>query len=260
MKELQTDFSLIVPELIKEDEGIRAWFTLKNKKFRLPDSSIGGLNLGFNTPENKQVIAQNRLALLSDLKLDQEWVAYADQVHSNRVRVITEGGTYPSTDGLVTQIPGLTLAIQVADCAAVLVWDAGNKVIGAFHAGWRGATGNIIPKGIEQMIEQGGDPEQMKAFVSPCISLKNFEVGPEVADQFPDAFVDFKSYDKPHIDLKGFIKSQMTEAGIPGVKIEISEKCTIEESEQFYSYRREGMQSGRMMALIQFENRIREET
>lgn len=251
MKNLKTDFSVIVPRILRDEQDIRAWFTLKNQEFERPGQAIAGLNLGFNTPENKEHVARNRLALLSSLNIDSDWVAYADQVHSNRVQFVTEGGTYPSTDGLVTKVPGLTLAIQVADCAAVLLWDAENKVIAALHAGWRGAVGDIIPRGIKKMKEQGAETSKIKSFVSPCISLKNFEVGIEVADQFPDQFVNNTDFEKPHVDLKSFIKHQLLDKGIPGNQIEIREECTISEAEKFYSYRREGNESGRMLALIQ---------
>lgn len=251
MKEFQTEFSLITPSFLKDEEKVQALFTLKNSEFGLADSRIPGLNFGFNTAETKELVTANRLTLLSQLQLDPEWVAYADQVHSNRIQVVNNGGTYPSTDGFITQIPGLTLAIQVADCAAVLLWDSTNNVIAALHAGWRGAAGDIVPKGVEKMIEQGADSSKLKAWVSPCISLKNFEVGIEVADQFPDEFVDYERYAKPHINLKVFLKSQMTEAGIPENHIEVSDKCTVDDVENFYSYRREGKQSGRMLALIQ---------
>ncbi len=252
MKNLQTDFSLIRPDILHQDEGINAWFTLKNADFG-NGHLISGLNLGFNTPEKKEVVARNRLKLLSHLNVDDEWVAYAEQVHSTRIQTVTQGGTYPDTDGLITQIPGLTLGIQVADCAAVLLWDTDteNNIIGALHAGWRGAAGNIVPQGIRKMINLGANPSTMKAFVSPCISLKNFEVGQEVAEQFPDEFVDYKSYAKPHVDLKGFLRHQLQEGGLLSEHIEISDGCTIEEADRFYSYRREGQQSGRMMALIQ---------
>lgn len=253
MKDLETKFSLIKPVYLYDEEGIQAWFTLKNKGYGKADHSISGLNIGFNTSEKKELVAKNRLALLSSLQIDPDWVAYADQVHSNRVQVVTQGGTYPSTDGLITQVPGLTLGIQVADCAAVLLWDSANKVIAALHAGWRGAAGDIVPKGIEKMIEQGAHLQQIKAFVSPCISLKNFEIGQEVADQFPDEFVDYENFEKPHLDLKGFLRLQLIQAGIPESRVEIREECTIDNDENFYSYRREREQSGRMLALIQIE-------
>lgn len=250
MKSLRTDFRLITPKNLEDQDGIQAYFTLKNENFKRLGQSILGLNLGFNTPESKEHVAQNRLALLSSLNLDPDWIAYADQVHSNRVQFVTDGGTYPSTDGLVTKIPGLTLAIQVADCAAVLLWDSRNNVIGALHAGWRGAVGDIIPRGLTEMIKQGADVESIKSFVSPCISEANFEVGMEVAEQFPDQFVNYTDFKKPHVDLKGFIKHQLMDEGVAQNKIEIREECTIEGVSDFYSYRREGNQSGRMLALI----------
>lgn len=250
MKDLTTELALIKPEQLKA-KGIKAWFSLKNKDFGYHGHTIPGLNLGFNTSEKKELVAQNRLALLTGLQIDPVWVAYADQVHSNRIRVVTEGGTYPSTDGLITKIPGLALSIQVADCAAVLLWDAENKVIGALHAGWRGAAGDIVPKGIQMMKQQGANPQKTKAFVSPCISLENFEIGREVADQFPDEFVDYERYEKPHLDLKSFLKFQLEQSGVPQSQVEIRKECTIADEEHFYSYRREREQSGRMMGLIQ---------
>ncbi|WP_445665976.1 peptidoglycan editing factor PgeF [Fodinibius sp. AD559] len=251
MKSLKTDFSVIVPQILRKNKGIRAWFTLKNQEFQRPGQAIAGLNVGFNTPEKKEQVARNRLALLNSLSIDPDRVAYADQVHSNRVQFVTDGGTYPSTDGLVTKVPGLTLAIQVADCAAILLWDAKNNVIAALHAGWRGAVGDIILRGVQKMKEQGAEASKIKSFVSPCISPKNFEVGIEVAEQFPDQFVNYADFEKPHVDLKSFIKHQLLDEGIPNNQIEIREECTISEAEKFYSHRREGNKSGRMLALIQ---------
>lgn len=251
MRNFQTEFSLVTPKLLEEEENVSAWFTLKNRSYGKGEYAIPGLNLGFNTSEKREVIAKNRLDLLSSLQLDSERVAYADQVHSNRVRFVTEGGTYPSTDGLVTRVPGLTLGIQVADCAAVLLWDTSNMVVGALHAGWRGAAGDIVSKGLQKMVEHGGNPQKMKAFISPCISVENFEVGREVAEQFPDAFVDYEHYQKPHVNLKAFIRHQLEEGGVPNSKVEISRECTIDGEEDYYSYRREGEESGRMLALIQ---------
>lgn len=252
MKNLETDFSLIKPNSLN-GKHIQAWFTLKNSDYRQSEQQIPGLNLGFNTSQSKGQVAKNRLALLTSLNIDPEWTAYADQVHSNRVQFVTEGGTYPSTDGLVTTIPGLTLAIQVADCAAVLLWDGVNKVIGALHAGWRGVVSDIVPLGIQKMKDKGAEPSKIESFISPCISQANFEVGLEVAEQFPDRFVNYFEFKKPHVDLKGFIKHQLLKQGISEDQIELRNECTIEESGKFYSYRREGDKSGRMLAMIKIK-------
>ncbi|MCW9707224.1 peptidoglycan editing factor PgeF [Fodinibius salsisoli] len=251
MSSSSTKLSLIQPSMLDQDESINIWFTFKNEHHYFPESRINGLNLGFNTLDSEAAVTQNRSLLLSELNLDSEWVAYADQVHSNRVQVVSEGGTYSSTDGLVTTLPGLTLAIQVADCAAVLIWDPINYVIGAFHAGWRGTVSDIVPRGIALMLQQGAKREQLRAFISPCISLQNFEVGPEVAEQFPDKYVDWDSYTKPHVNLKGFLHTQLVDEGLNEESIEIHPACTIENAQKFYSYRREGERSGRMMGIIQ---------
>lgn len=251
MDSSNTKLSVIQPKILDQDEAVNVWFTLKNRQQSNPESKIRGLNLGFNTSDSQAAVAQNRELLLSQLNLDPEWVAYADQVHSNRVQQVSEGGTYSSTDGLITTLPGLTLAIQVADCAAVLLWDAENYVIGAFHAGWRGTVSDIVTRGIELMAGQGARAENIKAFVSPCISLLNFEVGEEVAEQFPDEYVDWENYRKPHVDLKGYLHKQLVDAGLKEQNIEVHPECTIEGSDSCYSYRREGEQSGRMMGVIQ---------
>lgn len=253
MKKSSHKFSLLTPKIIENEDAVRAWFTLKNEDLFSDDSRIAGLNLGLNTDENKEIVKRNRSELFEHLNLDPKWIAFGEQVHGTRIQKVMQGETYSETDGLITRVPGLALAIQVADCAAVIIWDSENRVIGAFHAGWRGAAGGIVPRGIEQMIEEGSNPKTMKAFISPCICQKNFEVGEEVAEQFPDGFVDYENYRKPHVDLKGFLNYQLVEGDIPVSNIEVAEGCTIDDEEKFYSYRREGDKSGRMMGIICLE-------
>ncbi len=85
MEKLKTEFECISPQLLEEEDNIPAWFTLKNADYARSGQSIAGLNLGFNTPESNEIVAQNRLSLLQSLNIDPEWTAYADQVHSNRI-------------------------------------------------------------------------------------------------------------------------------------------------------------------------------
>lgn len=246
---------LIRPRFAEASEEIEAWFTQKNANKINTGGLIRGLNVGLNTGEDRDRVQANRQLLFSSLHIDPDWVAMGKQVHSNRVQHVSTGGLFDNTDGLVTNIPGLALAIQVADCAAVLLADPANSVVAALHAGWRGAVGDIVPRGIELMGRYGAVPGEMVAFVSPCISQKNFEVGEEVAELFPDLFVDRNSYAKPHVDLKGFLKWQLREAGLSDEKIEVHNGCTIEEAQRFYSYRREQQKSGRMFGMIQLTSR-----
>ncbi|MFP8488269.1 peptidoglycan editing factor PgeF [Gracilimonas sp. Q87] len=238
----------IQPALLN-GHGISSWFTLRNHQNVNQNSNIPGLNLGLNTIEPIEVVEHNRNLLLKRLKIEQHELAYAKQIHKTNIETVDTGGEYPDTDGLVTNERNLVLAIQVADCAAILLGDRKNHVIGAAHAGWRGAVDDICIKVIMRMKELGAESKQIKAFISPCISLKNFEVGEEVAIQFPSRYIDLTSYEKPHVDLNTFIKDQLMEQGIAEENIELSGKCTID-NEYFYSYRRQKNKSGRMMAMI----------
>lgn len=234
---------------IFDSELVESRFTLRNQDLVYTDSAIPGLNLGLNSAEKESIVLKNRKLLLNDLGISDDKIAFARQVHKTDIKYVTEGGVYADTDGFVTDIPGLALAIQVADCASVLFADENNKIIGAAHAGWKGAANDIVPKTIHLMQQLGADAKNIKAFISPCISLKNFEVGEEVASQFPEEFVERLKYKKPHVDLKRFIRHQMIQMGMLASNIELDKSCTISE-EQFYSYRRQKKKSGRMMGII----------
>jgi hypothetical protein len=227
-----------------------SWFTLKNPDFRSLGKNIRGLNLGLNTSEDQDVLLYNLNMVSTEIRTGMKHIALAEQVHKDRVREVETGGIYPETDAFVSKTPGLALAIQVADCGAVLLGDPMNRVIGAAHAGWRGAVAEIVPKTIQEMIKLGAEAKNIRVFVSPCLEVHNFEVGEEVAEHFPDHLVDFTSYDKPHVNLKGLIRDQVLDAGVQEKNTLIDDHCTIDHDELFYSYRREKELSGRMAGII----------
>ena len=247
MRSSHIDF--IRPEKLN-DARIFSWFTLKNAHLREEDQLIPGLNIGFNSKENQNILLHNLSVLAEEIRMKPANIALAEQVHETVVRTVSEGGIYPGTDAFVTNTPGIALGIQVADCGAVLFGDSMNKVIGAAHAGWRGAVDRIVPKTIEKMLDLGADVSRIKVFVSPCIAKHNFEVGEEVAEKFSDHLVERVQYEKPHVDLKGLIKDQLTDSGINPENIEMDERCTIDHEDLFYSYRREKENSGRMVGII----------
>lgn len=240
---------LIRPSVFSDSSKIVAAFTESNRPDNPDEKSDDGIDFGLKTASGKDEIEKNYKELLDKLDILSGSIALADQVHSSTIRVVNKPGISNETDGLITTIKGLTLGIQVADCAAVLIGDEENHVIGAFHAGWRGAVANIIPKGIKKMETIGGEISNFKAYISPCISEQMFEVGEEVAIQFPEKFVDRLTYKKPHIDLKGFLTDQMIKVGIMESNIEVSAECTMQEL-RFFSYRREREKAGRMLGLI----------
>ena len=241
--------NLIRPTVFQKSTHITAVFTEANRHVSSNDNSSQALDFGINTLTPKDQIEKNYEKLLTYLELESNSIAIAKQVHGSNIEIVDTPGIYENTDGLITKTPNLALGIQVADCAAILVADEVNGVIGAFHAGWRGAVGNILPKGLKIMESVGGQLNRYKAYISPCISEEKFEVGEEVAKLFPSAFVDRSSYSKPHVNLKGFLKHQMIDSGMKSSQIEISPGCTIQNKE-FFSYRREREKAGRMLGLI----------
>jgi polyphenol oxidase len=239
-------------ELFLPFANIRGWFTKKNSDLIGKDHQITGLNCGLHPGADPLEIENNRHLLFEELEIDPDRVAFARQVHKDRVQTVNAGGLYPETDALITQKYGLTLAIQVADCAAVLIAEPDRHIIAAVHAGWRGAIAGIIPKTIEHMRRNAtARPDRMLVYISPCISQQFFEVGEEVAEKFPDRFIDSESFDKDHVDLKGFVIQQLKDAGIPAMQIHSDPDCTYRDAEDYYSFRREKEKAGRMLALIQ---------
>lgn len=233
---------------------VRGWFTHKNADSVNRDGVIPGLNCGLKTEAPAEETEANRQKLFRHLNLDPERVVLGEQVHGTRVVEVTGGGIHPDTDGFVTRERGLTLAIQVADCAAILVADIENGVIGAAHAGWRGAADGIARNLIEWVRKLGsGGTDGLYAYISPNISLPHFEVGEEVASLFPDDWVERKRYDNPHIDLRAFLRNELREAGVPDYQIETDSGCTFEDADRYYSWRREKERSGRMLAMIQLQ-------
>ena len=120
------------------------------------------------------------------------------------------------------------------------------------HSGWRGTVANIAGEAVRVLADAGVEPGRMVAAIGPCIEQRAFEVGPEVADQFDDAFVERVRWPKPHVDLVGVVRSQLQAAGLPGGAITRVGGCTHDHPERYFSYRRDGKGIGQMMSFIGF--------
>jgi len=246
---MSSQLTFLRPKNLNESR-ILSWFSLKNAQYVASNSTIAGLNVGFNSKEHQEVILANLKALAKETTTNLKNIAIAQQVHKTHVEVVSKGGIYPETDAFVTNTPGLALMIQVADCGAILFGDSTHKVIGAAHAGWRGAEQGIVSKTVDQMLDQGAKLAHIHVYISPCISVNAFEVGEEVAQLFPEEFVLREGFNKPHIDLKSYIAHELMECGIPSKNILKDESCTVENDQSFYSFRRESTSAGRMAAVI----------
>lgn len=209
------------------------------------------LNLGRHVGDTASCVEENRRRFCASLDTDPAWLTTAGQVHGSTVRAIDAPRHEPFCDALVTTTSGLLLAIAVADCAAVLLADPTHGVAGTCHAGWRGAVRGIVGDTVAAMTERGAVPNQIRAYISPCLSQQAFEVGPEVAEQFDDAVVAHPSdAARPHVNLKAALHRQLEEAGVLSPNVEVSERCTFQETDHFFSYRAADGPTGRMFGAL----------
>ena len=209
-----------------------------------------GMNLSFNVGDARDNVLKNRGLFARALGIDTDQWAAPVQRHTTVVRRVETAGSYPGCDGLVTDTPGVYLAISAADCVPVFILDVRRKAIAAVHAGWRGTAGGIAGQGVGMLVAEfqcrSGD---MVAFVGPGAGKCCYAVGEDVAVRFPQELVR-REEGKVFVDLKAANVAQLVAAGIPRQMIEMSPHCTIHESALFHSYRREGSASGRMMGII----------
>lgn len=178
------------------------------------------------------------------------------QTHSCNVAMVCESqAEYPDTDALVTDQAGVMIGIRTADCVPVLLYDDVRHVVAAVHAGWRGTVGGITRRAVDVMVSEFGcRPADVHAIIGPSISPGAFEVGDEVVEQFmragfPDDIV-LRNNPKPHIDLWEANQWLLTEAGVPAEQIEVAGLCTYTNTNRFFSARREGIGTGRLVSGI----------
>ncbi len=225
-----------------ESKGIRhGYFT---RKGGVSEGIYRGLNVGLGSRDEREKVEENRRRVSGWFGLSPEKLATVHQVHSPDVVVVdrTYGGDRPTADALVTASPGVILGVLSADCGPVLFADAEAGVIGAAHAGWKGALGGVLENTILAMQSLGARREAITACLGPSISGANYEVGPEFVDRFiaeNPAFAQFfiPSAKPGHamFDLQGLTVKRLTDAGVRAESLGI---CTYADPDAFYSYRR----------------------
>ncbi len=196
------------------------------------------LNCGPGSRDDKAAVAENR-ARVVDAILPGAQLATLAQIHSPVVHVVGEDwDTYPQGDAMVSATPRRMLGILTADCAPVLFADARARVIGAAHAGWKGALGGVLEATIAAMEGLGARRSDIRAAIGPCISQANYEVGPEFAGKpgMTRFLVPGRSPGHFHFDLEGFAAARLAEAGIH--KVAKMGLCTYPQEGGFFSFRR----------------------
>jgi YfiH family protein len=177
------------------------------------------------------------------------------QVHSNIVVDVHDtsaSGEAVEGDAAITDLPGVILGVQTADCVPILITDREARAVAAVHAGWRGTAAGIAEATVERLIEKFEiDPRNLVAAIGPHIGPCCYEVGEDVAGQIdPPAIVRMPQFSKPHIDLAAANFAQLVRSGIPELRIEISSLCTRCRDDLFHSFRRDGKKMGHMLSVI----------
>jgi len=205
---------------------------------------LAGLNVGYGSKDDKEAIDENRRRAIAALLPGAE-LATVHQIHSARVVVAERAwpiDARPHADAMVSVTPGLLLGILTADCAPILFADAEGGVIGAAHAGWRGALAGVAEATLDAMEQLGAERGRIVAAVGPCIAQASYEVDAGFRANFVaqdaanDRFFAQGPSGKPHFDLEAYVMQRLTSAGIG--QVDALHLDTYADVDRFYSYRR----------------------
>ncbi len=234
---------VLISGLLAAVPGVRhAFFT---REGGVSTGLYASLNLGRGSDDDPAAVAENRRRAAGWFGARPDALNLCHQIHSATVVVADEpfGDARPRADGVVTTRGGLVCGALAADCAPVLIADGEAGVVGALHAGWRGALSGVIEAGVEAMTRRGASPERMVAAVGPCIGQASYEVGPEFQARFeaqaPGSARFFTTADAAgaaRFDLAGFVLLRLAAAGVG--QAEWISRDTCGEPEAFYSNRR----------------------
>ena len=239
-------------------DGVRHGFF--TRKGGASSGLYAGLNCGRGSKDQQDVVATNRARVADAMGVAPDRLAGVHQVHSADVVVITDpdrinAADQPDADALVTALPGVALSVLTADCQPVLFADAQAGVIGAAHAGWKGALSGVLEATAEAMRDLGAT--RIRAVIGPSISQRAYEVGWDFMENFTAEDPEYQRFfsngpnEKPMFDLPAFGLSRLRAAGVEAQWIG---HCTYSDPERFFSYRRTTHQGepdyGRLISAI----------
>ena len=244
---------MISPQLTYYNMGTGVTAFSTTRQGGCSTGNYAAFNINGYCGDDEVHIAANKVALCGLLGIDSNRLVMPHQVHDCVVRRIDgpQQGVMEGVDAVMTDVPQLCIGVSTADCIPVLLYDSTHRAVSAVHAGWRGTVLRIVQKAVEAMCHAYGTaPADLQAVIGPGISLDSFEVGDEVYDQFLSAGFDMQPISrreaKWHIDLPVCNRLQLMEAGVPADHIQMTNICTYQQYDRYFSARRLGIQSGRI--------------
>jgi YfiH family protein len=224
-------------------DGVRHGFL--GRRGGVSGGLCSGLNVGLGSGDEREAIAENRRRAVAAVAPGTRLVTL-HQVHSGDALAVTApyaDDARPRADGMVTDRPGLVLGILTADCAPVLFADREAGIVGAAHAGWKGAIGGIVEATVREMERLGAVRSRIAAAIGPCIARRSYEVDESFFSRFADEepenerFFTAGRMDGHHqFDLEGFVVSRLAAAGL--ARIEALGEDTYSQPDRFFSFRR----------------------
>ena len=214
------------------------------RKGGVSEGIFEGLNCGRGSSDLASAVEQNRTKVAAALDVTPENLRSVHQYHSNIAIIVENSITMPpqKADAMVCKSPGMALGILTADCAPVLFADRKSGIVGAAHAGWKGAVGGVLEATLDAMENLGADRANISVAIGPCISQRAYEVGPEFVERILDEDPEFGRFfaggqgDKAQFDLPGFTLFRLRNADVE--RAEWIGHCTFSDPTRFYSYRR----------------------
>ncbi len=252
------DFWVSSPLLNNYSEHI-AHFT-STRKGGISTGNYHSLNLSFFSGDNIDFVRQNREILCQQLGISPCHLITAQQTHGTNVKLVDEQSfSQPDSlynyDALITNLHGVCIAVSTADCVPILLFDPVNDAIAAIHSGWRSTAENICRHTINKMAQQfGSQAKNIVAAICPCISSINYEVGKELYSELQnkgfevELFFTPLSTQKYLFDIRKAVHHQLQLLGVK--QIEVSDLCTFTREDLFFSARKQGINSGRMLSGI----------
>jgi hypothetical protein len=249
------------PELLTAAGISSHGFTTRHEGVSRPP--YNSLNLGTSTLDAHHNVDGNRHILAHAFGCRRESFVAVTQVHGVDLLVIDSPNPdylhfqRLECDGIVTNQPGVMIAVSVADCVPLLLLDPELKVAAALHAGWKGTAGNIAGKGVEAMASVfGSEPGRILAAVGPAIGICCYEVDTPVVEAFRTQGGGYERFAAPagegkwRLDMPAAITAQLRDAGLAAERIEVSGQCVSCTPELYFSYRRDNGDTGRQMGFI----------
>ncbi|RWX78620.1 peptidoglycan editing factor PgeF [Neorhizobium lilium] len=230
--------------LLNEAAGSRIGHGFFTRQGGVSEGIYAGLNVGIGSRDDRIRVMENRSRVAAWFGLPVEKLATVHQVHSPDVYVVDEtyAGERPQVDAMVTAVPGVALGVLAADCGPILFVDGKNGVIGAAHAGWKGALTGVLENTIDAMISLGAARENITAVLGPSIGPASYEVGPEFIERFVSFDPSYQSFFSPSakqghamFDLPSLTIHRLRKAGVTAESLGLD---TYPDADRFYSYRR----------------------